>query len=347
MKILYINSSTPSYVADGLFHGLKMLAEIEIVDCPKMNYMYQDATCLDLERTGTHGNTLYGLLNGDPLRGERTLWPYDIDKFDYIIFTDIFMECDLFNYIYKILHPSRRNRICIVDGYDTSAMFPYFNNMKNLKIRPWTYLYPVRKVKYFKREVVNSADLLGISKEKYGVVNEFISRFIRLPGKLLPVSMSIPEELIEYIPLAEKSKDFVNYNLDPELADLFPQHKIAELGKWQPSISDQALYFAEIGKSRFGITTRRAGWDCLRHYEYAAKGAILCFRNLHSKPALTAPYGLDAGNCIAYDNRKQLMDQLSAFSDRELQIIQDNQYKWIRNHTTRSVATRFLAELAT
>lgn len=346
MKILYINSSAPNYVADGLFHGLNTLTGVDVVDSPRMNYMYADATLKDLSKTGTRGNTLYALLQDDPeISGERTLWNYDLDTYDHIIFTDIFAECDLFNFVYKILDVSKRNRISIVDGYDVSSRFPYFTNMTNLRVRPWTYFYPISKVRYFKREFENKANLYGITAERFRGLSAALSNVLKSPANLLPISMSIPEEHIEYIPISAKNKDFINYNLDAELNDLFQANTLAELGKWQPAFARQSDYYNEIRNSKFGITTKRAGWDCLRHYEYAAKGAILCFKNLELKPAECAPHQLSNINCIPYTGKNDLMQKITSKSQTELEHLQGLQYEWIRQYTTTKVAQRFLERL--
>ena len=346
MKILFINSSAPNYVVDGLFHGLNQLTDIEVVDSPRMNYMYTDAGVKDLDKTGTRGNTLYKLLIEKPgVSGERTLWNFDIDTYDQIIFTDIFAECDLFNFIYKTLHVSRRDRICIVDGYDVNAIFPYFTNMTNLKVRPWVYFYPIQKVRYFKREFENASSLYGISPERHTGLNNALSSILKTPPRLLPISMSIPEQHIEYIPWSAKNKDFIDYNLDPALKELFQQRHLAELGKWQPAFANQADYFNEIRSAKFGITTKRAGWDCLRHYEYAAKGAILCFKDLEKKSLRCAPHGLTNKNCIAYSDKNDLLQKISGKSQTELEELQGLQYEWISQFTTIKVALRFLEKL--
>ena len=79
-----------------------------VVDVPRMNYMYKDATYEDLYKTGSKGNTLYGLLTEDKnVQGRRTYWQADIDQYDLIVFSDIFEQCDLFNFIYKCYYPKQ------------------------------------------------------------------------------------------------------------------------------------------------------------------------------------------------------------------------------------------------
>jgi hypothetical protein len=346
MKILFLNSSVPNYLIDGLLHGLRSIQEIEVVDVPRMNFMYRDATEEDLQKTGSRGNTLYRILPEDEkIRGKRTYWLSDIEKYNYILFTDIFEQCDLFHYIYKSLGPAKRSGLCIIDGYDSASMFPYFHNSFNLKVRPWSYFYNFRKVHFFKREHANTAELYGITKSKFPVINRIASKILKIPAKHYGISMSIPEEHIEHIPFSQKEQEFVNYNIDKDLNKLFKDLDVAEVGQWKPRYERQEDYFDDIRRSRFGITTKREGWDCLRHYEYAAKGAILCFKELDQKSPLCAPYGLDENNCITYRNQEDLLKNISSFTASQLEEIQANQYKWIQKYTTRNVALRFLDRL--
>ena len=49
----------------------------------------------------------------------------------------------------------------------------------------------------------------------------------------------------------------------------------------------EAEYFDDYSRSFFGFTRRKAGWDCMRHYEILAAGAIPYFANLSDVPANT------------------------------------------------------------
>lgn len=46
-------------------------------------------------------------------------------------------------------------------------------------------------------------------------------------------------------------------------------------------------YFDDYAASVFGVTRKKAGWDCLRHYEILANGCIPFFEGLRSCPAHT------------------------------------------------------------
>src|SRR5204863_8665429 len=65
------------------------------------------------------------------------------------------------------------------------------------------------------------------------------------------------------------------------------------------AFDSEADYYADLQRARFGITTRRSGWDCLRHYEIAANGAVPCFRDLTLKASTCAPHGLGDDNSVS------------------------------------------------
>ncbi len=46
-------------------------------------------------------------------------------------------------------------------------------------------------------------------------------------------------------------------------------------------------YYADYARSLFGFTTKKAGWDCLRHYEIMANGCIPEFEGLEACPPST------------------------------------------------------------
>jgi hypothetical protein len=105
----------------------------------------------------------------------------------------------------------------------------------------------------------------------------------------------------------------------------------------------EADYYADLRRSRFGVTTKREGWDAMRHYEIAANGCVPCFRDLDRKPAASAPHGLDETNSIAYRDHDDLMAALEGISDDRYTELQAGALAWARANTTRRRAEEFLA----
>ena len=87
---------------------------------------------------------------------------------------------------------------------------------------------------------------------------------------IFPISYSIPEELFT---CSQKKTQLV--------ADLIP-------GKLETYIyNDTDSYYAMYGRANFGITHKKYGWDCLRHYEILANNCIPQFKNLCQCPKNT------------------------------------------------------------
>ncbi len=105
---------------------------------------------------------------------------------------------------------------------------------------------------------------------------------------------------------------------------------------------DEASYFRGYGEARFGVTTKKAGWDCLRHYEILGNGCIPLFLDVAECPngtlasfpkerCLQVVREIDAGEPPAevYDRH---IDYFRTFTEEHL--------------TTRALATRFMENIA-
>jgi hypothetical protein len=73
---------------------------------------------------------------------------------------------------------------------------------------------------------------------------------------------------------------------------MFPDKLIAPrfnvtTGKSVYTFEKEEEYYQEYAESYYGVTTKRAGWDCMRHYEILANKTIPCFLNLEMCPPHT------------------------------------------------------------
>ena len=88
---------------------------------------------------------------------------------------------------------------------------------------------------------------------------------------IYPISFCIPEsKIIKHIPY--KTKIF---------GSIIPGNSNTYI------FNDESLYYADYQSAVFGITRKKAGWDCMRHYEILANGCIPFFYNLEDCPAAT------------------------------------------------------------
>ena len=89
-----------------------------------------------------------------------------------------------------------------------------------------------------------------------------------------PIQFAIPEQRIGSV-ARRKSK---------LLAHIDPRDKRTYV------YNDEAGYYGDYAESLFGVTMKKAGWDCLRHYEIMANGCIPWFLDLENCPSTTMPF---------------------------------------------------------
>jgi hypothetical protein len=332
MPIVFLHPCIPDYAGDGLFHGLRTILGEGVVDFPRMDYMYSDYPAEKWKGVANEGKILYGLLDdNDTLCNLRARIDDVIRAADAIVISQPngFRQA-LSPIMQRIKRGGAEKKIVWIDGSDGPLVFPFHSFRKTIRELAPALLWPMSRWLYFKREYAGKEAMAPFP----------ISHLLR-NYRMYPLSISIPEHHISEIPFFEKSKDFPDYLVDEELAALLGVHH-GVLGKHSFIFKDESSYLADVAASRYGITTRRSGWDALRHYEYAAKGAILCFRHLDKKPAAAAPFGLNETNCIVYDHARDLLKKIKSLSSEEMTRLSENSLLWAKDHTTVAEAGRFL-----
>jgi len=318
MRILFLTDDREDYLADSLLHGLRQLIGIELVDYPRKDILYKGHP--DVPRSSIRGGgfTLYKLLDEPETSTKRhQIWQQlETGLFDAVIISNIWRQWGLLLQWRSLL---KQQSLILLDGddderhYPTSGtryrMFGIGTGLKNLLEQPSTRI--------FKREWTKQ------------------TRFNPKKIKVHETSFSIPEEkIISAIP--EKQTMFPRHIVDREIA----QH-IGGITDYDFTQEDD--YRKNLAESRFGITLRRGGWDCLRHYEIAAAGAIPCFRNLLKKPPQCAPHGLrDGVNCIAYEDIDQLLKRLQALTPKQELAMRLKALQWAKDNSTRERALELL-----
>jgi hypothetical protein len=214
----------------------------------------------------------------------------------------------------------------VLDGHDAPRPYPY--SWRWWRRRCW-WLIPRahNRATYFKREITPAT--------------RWYASFLLLPprfGRTLgirPISFSIPAEKVLSAPPV-KEKDFPAHVVDHELA--------SRLGAGTAHVfRDERDYYTDLQRSRFGVTTKRAGWEAMRHYEIAANGAVPCFRGLNRKPQDCAPFGLDESNCLAYRDADDLLAKVGTLTDAAYAELQAAALEWARANTTAVRARTLLA----
>ena len=316
-RVLFLTESREDYLADSLLHGLISLG-LEVVDYPRKQVLYVGHhACPVAPQLGVrgHGFTLYGLLPSRLVDRSFVIQRLEAGWFDLVVIGQIWRQwgqlLDLAPLLQKI-------PVVLLDGDDDTRLF----HRSGTRLRRYGWQrFPIR-----------SGLCLYLKREWQGEANQ--GRRCRV----LPASFSIPAEKIRSVDLSTKKQRLAIHCVDPEVA------QACDLRTSYAFASEQA-YYDDLAASRFAVTTKRGGWDCLRHYEIAAAGALPCVRQLETKPAACAPHGLHAGlNCVSYQDWSDLQEQLSVLDANPIcyQRLLKASGDWIRHHTTTAAARRLL-----
>jgi len=119
-----------------------------------------------------------------------------------------------------------------------------------------------------------------------------------VPG-VMPIEFAIPEEKFHTTP---RPKVKLTAFIDPRDKRTYIHQT-------------EASYYGDYAESLFGVTMKKAGWDCLRHYEIVANGCVPWFLELEQCPQATMPFLPKYELQLA----KRLLEQrgLSFFETRE------------------------------
>jgi hypothetical protein len=139
--------------------------------------------------------------------------------------------------------------------------------------RCWDFIEDV--VKFYDRKdiiLVDGEDDQNIREDVLQYGTYYKRELVHKPTEFLkPIYFAIPKNLI-VSEMPNKSRDY---------ATIIP----GDLSTY--IYDDEASYFEGYQKSWFGVTFKKGGWDCLRHYEILMNGCIPFFPNLNECPEYT------------------------------------------------------------
>jgi hypothetical protein len=335
VRVLFLHSGTQDYQAEALFHGLRSVLGPECVEVPRADTLYNTLRPAERGRLRGRGFTLYGLLPDLPeVETARARWRDDLAAYDLVVIASVWRQWRL------LTEPAIRDvwpRVVLVDGEDHPAFFPYAFHLRRTPRAYWT---GCTTRPYFKREWTGRGDEYGVFARWLPTV---VRRRLPSPRQARRISFAIPAEKVADFGRLSKTKDFPRHLVDPDLAAATAEAFFSGVGSDRYAFETEGEYYADLRASRFGITTRRAGWDCLRHYELAANGCVLCFRELDRKPPTCAPHGLTPANSVSYRSRDDLARRMKGMSAREYGDLLAGSHAWVLDHTTDREAERFLA----
>ncbi len=323
-KVLFLSPPAEDYLAVTLLHGLRGILGDRVVDFPRYDVAYRSFPAE--ARAGVYGRGFSVFFDLPDLEVDRTGIEDRVlaGQFDLVVIADIWRQDNLFARWRTLLNP---RSTLIIDGHDSPNVYPHSG-------RWWRGLGFLKLPRadagflYFKREWTEDS--------QFNLWHRLLPRGLRKHighyDGLRTTSFSfIESKIVGAAPV--KRKEFPRHIVDPDIAALVPGSST------RYAFESEAEYYEDLQASRFGVTTKRSGWDCMRHYEIAANGAVPCFRQLDEKPVTCAPHGLVPGdNCLSYRDATDLLRRLSQLSAEEYSALQAGAMRWVSSKTTVRVA---------
>ena len=311
MRVLFLTTPGEDYLQDSMLYGLRKRLGADLVDWPRKDVMYTDCATPDADLYG-RGFTMWKQL--PPIDVERPAPDASIHDaaggFDLLVFGSI-----------------RRQRAEYA-AWNRRRGFARFTDRPQavfLDGEDKTRLLIPAAVRgrYYKRERTQGTAPLT-----------------------RPISFSIPSsKLVLRVP-RDKSRRFATH-VQCEEAYRIPW--IAEHCKSKYAFDTEDAYRADLADSLFGLTMKKAGWDCMRHYEVASNGCVPAFWQLSRKPAVCAPFGLiDGVNCVAFESAEELDERTRALESDPAAYakLANGALAWAREYSAEAHADRWLAGLA-
>jgi hypothetical protein len=323
-RILFVTPPCEDYLAVTLLHGLRSIYGAAVVDYPRYDVAYEDYPVQARTRVYGRGFSVFFLLPEVAVDRRDIEERVAARQFDLVVFSDIWRTFELFARWRPYLDPGST---VLVDGSDSAQVYPHAGYWWR-RPRYWRLPRATTGFLYFKREWTENS--------QFNLWHRLIpTALLHRKGYyagLRPIAFSFPAQKI--LPaVAEKRKDFPTHIVDHEVVAVVAGSRASY------AFSTEAEYYADLQQSRFGITTKRAGWDCLRHYEIAANGCVPCFRQLSDKPTHCAPHGLVPGrNCIDYRDAADLLHQTRSLSARDYDKLAAAALAWARQNSTTASA---------
>jgi hypothetical protein len=300
MRILFVTTAAPDKQGDllevSLLHGLRTILGDDLVDYPKKKIMYHDFS--ESPKNELHGRGFSLLTTPIADVSDRDIFD---QKFDVVLYGDghMYNEPPTLEDINKLAN----GNTWIIDGHDLYGNAPtkIFFQGEEIIGNQFTNC--------FKRELIEEED--SVYPTGFGIPEE----------RIRAINFDIKDQTIQKT--APSNAMFGNVS---ELGGGFAHHKFR----------DEEDYYNDMQRSWFGLTCKKGGWDCLRHYEIIAAGALLLFRDYDRKPPLCSPQDLP---CFSYSSPEQLYKLMSKLvvdnkpTEQYLDML-NKQREWLHNHGT-------------
>lgn len=300
LKLLFITpGGNLDYTNDSVFHGLCSLPETEVAILNENNfdYMFKDLYS-EAQRRALYGKG-FTIANRVPVEKKCVHSREEALKNLCSHYYDFVIYGSIFRcdeLLNDVVKHYPKEKIIFIDGEDEDFHFRLTRGCR------YRFFQERRALRY--------ADMGFYYKR------ELLPRFRKF---FRPVSFAIPEELVvEKVPEKKTRR----------LAFIIPEKRETYI------YNDEESYYKGYQEAVFGMTCKKCGWDCMRHYEILANGCIPYFPDIADMPPDTMTFFPKA--LVRYGNllyeKEGPEEECQELSRRLLE------------HTRKFLTTRFLAK---
>ena len=314
MKILFVPTISPNYQGDllenSILHGLRTVMGKNCVDYPRKKIMYHDFS--ETKKDSLHGRG-FSLLTKpilDLSEEERKL-----DKFDAILYGDGHMYGEGTN---KELNKLANGNVWVIDGHDLHGNAP-------------------RKIDI--KEGDEEINVIGVQFRK-----SFKRELVEKVEDVYPIGFGIPTHRI--MTFNPEKKDQLFQKTAPDNA-LFNDVQDIGGGFKHHKFTDEEEYYNDLNRSWFGLTCKKGGWDCLRHYEIIAARSVLLFKDYNKKHPTCSPLCIP---CLWYSSKEELDEITNRLvvnnkPTDEYMFYLEEQIKWLYNIGTTEARAKYIIKV--
>jgi len=316
MKILTVgnNAILPDYMLDCITHGFKRLFGADCVDANRLWYLYQSEDLFNPDKFESIRMPLHGW--GLTYGGNLTQEEEDSDR------GDIPMKISKGYFDLIVIG------ICRDDPENEKCDYRWETILEAaLKHQPKNRLVFVdgSDGHWFKRE-----DLLN-----KGI---FFKRELS-DHRAHPISLAIPEEMIQ----SPKPKD-----------QLYSAKNVPSHNRANYRCATNEEYYEDFTRSYFGVTCKKGGWDCMRHYEILAASCVPYFVDIEGVPDRTMtnfPKDLckEAAKLISINFNVQRCSGLSVgsseFDHDEYDNLQGKLFEYTKQHLITTKLAKYVLDV--
>jgi hypothetical protein len=185
-----------------------------------------------------------------------------------------------FTYYGSVVPPTRVDKLLIID----KLKIKYYDYVIYGNLKRCAELLPLVKSLYTKQQIIVLegddlfvGDVLTYNTTLPNDIAEFSTHYRRELSScdgldIKPISFAFPENKMPEVSNIQKNKLLAN--IIPGIASTFVYTKESD-------------YYEDYRTSMFGYTWRKAGWDCLRHYEIICNYCIPLFLDIEHCPKET------------------------------------------------------------